>query len=230
MNREELRLWIEQQAEPDYQSFSAVLIPGVDNIAGIRLPVLKVKAREIARQSDWRSFVEANKDVWFEETMLRGMVIGCASMELTERLERVAAFVPQIHNWSVCDSFCAAQKWIPQHREAVWDFLQPYIRAKEEFPVRFAAVMLLDHFLTDPYIDRVLEALDGMELPGYYTRMAVAWAVSIAYVKYPAVTEAYLHRSHLDDFTYNKAIQKATESRRVSEADKQRLRAMKRKE
>ena len=59
--------------------------------------------------------------------------------------------------------------------------------------------------------------------------MAVAWAVSIAYVKYPAVTEAYLHRSHLDDFTYNKAIQKATESRRVSEADKQRIRAMKRK-
>lgn len=161
--------------------------------------------------------------------MLRGMVIGCASMELEERLERMAAFVPQIRNWSVCDSFCAAQKWVGRHREAVWDFLQPYIRSDEEFSVRFAAVMLLDHLITGDYIGRVLEALDSMSPAGYYAQMAIAWAVSIAYVKFPEETGSYLRRCRLDDFTYNKALQKAVESRRVSDEDKVRLRAMKRK-
>lgn len=232
MKREELRRWIEAQAEPDFQAFSAALVPGADNMAGVRLPILKAKAREIARQADWRAFVEQGaqgEDLWFEETMLRGMVIGCASMELEERLERMAAFVPQIRNWSVCDSFCAAQKWVGRHREAVWDFLQPYIRSDEEFSVRFAAVMLLDHLITGDYIGRVLEALDSMSPAGYYAQMAIAWAVSIAYVKFPEETGSYLRRCRLDDFTYNKTLQKAVESRRVSDEDKVRLRAMKRK-
>lgn len=229
MNQEEIRLWIQEQAEPAFQAFSAALVPGADNMAGVRLPVLKAKARELAKQPDWRDFAEASEDMWFEETMLRGMLIGCASMELEERLKRVAAFVPQIRNWSVCDSFCAAQKWTARHRVAVWAFLQPYIQSKQEFPARFAVVMLLDHFLVDDYIDRVLTAMDGIKPAGYYTQMAVAWAVSIAYVKYPAKTERYLQSCRLDDFTYNKALQKAIESRRVREEDKQRLRNRKRK-
>ena len=229
MNREEIRLWIQDRAEPDFQSFSAALVPGAGNMAGVRLPLRKSLAKDIARQPDWRIFVENTDDIWFEETMLRGMVIGCASMELEERLEQVAAFVPQIRNWSVCDSFCAAQKWAARSRDTVWMFLQPYLQSEEEFHIRFAAVMLLDHFLTEDFIDRVLEALDKMKLTGYYAQMAVAWAVSVAYVKFPQKTEDYLHRCRLDDFTYNKAIQKAIESRRVCETDKERLRGMKRK-
>ena len=78
-------------------------------------------------------------------------------------------------------------------------------------------------------IGRVLEALDSMSPAGYYAQMAIAWAVSIAYVKFPEETGSYLRRCRLDDFTYNKALQKAVESRRVSDEDKVRLRAMKRK-
>ena len=90
--------------------------------------------------------------------------------------------------------------------------------------------MLLDHLITGDYIGRVLEALDSMSPAGYYAQMAIAWAVSIAYVKFPEETGSYLRRCRLDDFTYNKALQKAVESRRVSDEDKVRLRAMKRKE
>lgn len=46
MKREELRRWIEAQAEPDFQAFSAALVPGADNMAGVRLPILKAKARK----------------------------------------------------------------------------------------------------------------------------------------------------------------------------------------
>ena len=54
-------------------------------------------------------------------------------------------------------------------------------------------------------------------------RMAVAWAISVCFVKYPKQTEAFLVENRLDDFIQNKAIQKIRESYRVKKEDKERL-------
>ena len=59
--------------------------------------------------------------------------------------------------------------------------------------------------------------------------MAVAWAVSIYYIKMPERTMEYLRDCALDDWTYNKALQKITESTRVSWETKEQIRGMKRK-
>ena len=58
--------------------------------------------------------------------------------------------------------------------------------------------------------------------------MAVAWAISVCYVKFEKETMALLLDNALDDFTYNKSLQKITESFRVSKEDKARIRKMKR--
>lgn len=59
--------------------------------------------------------------------------------------------------------------------------------------------------------------------------MAVAWAISICYVKLPEPMMIYLNNNTLDDSTYNKALQKIIESYRVDEETKKRIRCMKRK-
>ena len=153
-----------------------------------------------------------------------GIHVGCED----ERLRLIAAFLPEIDNWSVCDSFCSSLKLAAAYPEPVWDFLLPYLGSGREFSVRFAVVMLLFYYLDDAHIDRVLSLLDGVRQPDYYARMAVAWAVSIAYVRFPEKTLAYLKTCSLDDFTYNKALQKAVESRCVGEPARSLLRAMKR--
>ena len=53
--------------------------------------------------------------------------------------------------------------------------------------------------------------------------------IATAYAKFPQETHAFLLENELDDFTYNKAIQKMLESYRVSAEDKEMLRGMKRK-
>ena len=58
--------------------------------------------------------------------------------------------------------------------------------------------------------------------------MAVAWAVSVCYVKFPEKTRAFLLNNELDDFTHNKSIQKIRESYRVSKAEKEELKGWKR--
>lgn len=50
-------------------------------------------AKEIAKKEDWRTFVEATDTLYYEETMLQGMVIGRAKMEPEERIKYIRLFV-----------------------------------------------------------------------------------------------------------------------------------------
>ena len=63
----------------------------------------------------------------------------------------------------------------------------------------------------------------------YYVDMAVAWLLSVCYVKYRRETAAFLEHCALSDFTYNKTLQKITESNRVTKEEKEKIRSMKRK-
>jgi 3-methyladenine DNA glycosylase AlkD len=222
--KEQLLEW----AEVDYQKFSAALIPTINNVIGVRLPTLRKLAQTIAR-GDWRTYLKDAESDYFEEVMLQGMVIGYAKADIADLLHYVAEFVPKIDNWSVCDSFCIGLKFTKANKSAVWDFLQPYLASDKEYEIRFGVVMLLDFYIEEEYIDRVLQRLDQTKRESYYVKMAVAWALSICYIKLPEPTTKYLDANSLDDFTYNKALQKITESYRVDQETKIRIRGMKRK-
>ncbi len=223
-----IRKQIFELIDPKYQKFSAALIPNVDNVLGVRLPELRKIAKQIAKE-DWRTYLEITESDYFEEIMLQGMVIGYIQADIDEQLSYVASFVPKIDNWSVCDSFCTGLKFTKEHRERVWEFLQPYLSSKNEYEVRFGVVMLLNYYIESDYIEKVLYLLDSTKHDGFYAKMAVAWALSICYVKFPALTLDYLKYSELDNFTYNKALQKITESHRVDMDAKILIRSMKRK-
>lgn len=153
--------------------------------------------------------------------MLQGMVLGYIKTNIEEILLYVAEFIPKIDNWSVCDSFCGGLKFTNNNMEQVWNFIQPFLSSKKEYEVRFAVVMLLDFYINDEYIDKVLKLLDNINHPGHYAKMAAAWAVSICYIKFPEKT--------MDYFTYNKSLQKICESLRVDKETKKIIKAMRRK-
>jgi 3-methyladenine DNA glycosylase AlkD len=215
-------------ADEEYRKFSAALIPNINNIMGVRLPELRKLAQKIAK-GDWRTFLEHADSEYLEEIMLQGMVIGYVKIDIDEVLLHVAHFVLKIDNWSVCDSFCVGLKFTRTDKERVWDFLQSYLSSNEEYKIRFGVVMLLIYYIEEEYIIRVLQRLDNAKHEGYYVKMAVAWAISICYVKQPEYTMTYLKSNTLDTFTYNKALQKITESLRVDPETKKLIRSMKRK-
>ncbi len=225
-----LRQELAALAEPDYQKFSASLLPGVPGILGVRLPALRKIAARMAKTGwePWLTAFDACPDPLFEESMLAGMVIAAAPIPLAERLERIRRFVPRIENWSVCDSFCASLKEAAVFPAEYWAFLQEFFASRKEFALRFALVMATDRFVTPAYLDRVLERIDGFSHPGYYARMAAAWALSICFVKFPEEVFPRLPTSRLDDFTYNKALQKICESRQVTPETRHRIRALRR--
>ncbi|HBS46206.1 MAG TPA: DNA alkylation repair protein [Paenibacillus sp.] len=214
-------------ADADYQKFSAVLLPTIDNVIGVRLPELRKLAKTIAK-GDWRAYLEHTDSDYFGEVMLQGMVLGYVKTDPEEILHYIADFIPKIDNWSVCDSFCTGLKFTLKNKEQMWDFIVPYLLSDKEYEIRFAVVMMLNFFIEEAYINRILQLLDKVRHEGYYVKMAVSWALSMCYVKLPAVTIDYLRTNTLDDFTYNKALQKIRESYRVDPESKKMIRGMKR--
>ncbi len=226
---EKLRQQLANMAEPKYQKFHAALLPGIDNVLGIRTPILRKIAKELSATSDWRLFIENSTSIYYEEVMLQGMIIGSAKMEPEERLAYIQLFVPRINNWAVCDIFCGGlQKAVKKDKERMWKFIQPYLISEKEYEKRFGIVMLF-HFIEETYIDFILAYADTFRHEGYYARMGMAWLLSTCYVKFPEKTRKYLQQSKLETWTYNKAIQKTIESLRVTKEEKEILRAMKRK-
>lgn len=218
-----------EMSDEQYKKFNSSLIPGEDRMMlGVRLPHLRALAKEIAK-GDWRQFLDNGKDEYYEEVMLQGLVIGSVKASPDEILEYAARFIPKITNWAICDSFCTGLKLAKKQPRMVWDFLQPYLKSGGEFEIRFAVIMMLAHYINNEYIDRVISSLDRIRHEGYYVKMGVAWAISVCYVKYPEKTMDYFNTCSLDDFTFNKSLQKILESYRVDPESKTVIRSMKRR-
>lgn len=228
MTKTEIKKELEAAADEKYRIFNSALLPGTENILGVRIPQLRMLAKQLAKENDWRTFVETPDTDYYEEIMLQGMIIGLAKMELEEQMKLIRLFIPRIDNWAVCDIFCGELKRVVgKEKETVWQFIQPYLKSGQEFEIRFGIVMLF-HYIDEEYIDRVLEYAGIFNYEAYYARMAMAWMLSICFVKFPEKTMEYLRQSPLDNWTYNKALQKIIESFRVDKETKDTIRAMKR--
>ena len=205
--------------------FAKSLIPGDHILLGARLPDMRELAKRIAKD-DWRSYIDEWDPYYLEDYMIRGMVIAYAKMDLEERLEEYRKFIPYIDNWSVCDSFCNTWKPKEKEKDAVWKFILPYLRTGKEFEMRFAAVMMLCHFISEEYIDGVISELDSAKNDAYYYMMAKAWTLSVCFVKFPEKTMDYLQKGTLDDITLRMTVRKIRESYRVSDDLKRRVREL----
>ncbi|MEG1448107.1 MAG: DNA alkylation repair protein, partial [Oscillospiraceae bacterium] len=138
-------------ADEKYRTFSASLLPNVDNIIGVRLPLLRNIAKEISK-TNYEEYLYSDEHIYFEEIMICGMAIGYAKEPPQQKLGHVEKFIPRINNWSVCDSFCNTLKFTNNNKEKMFEFLQPYFHSDKEFYVRFAVVMLLNYYVSEDYL------------------------------------------------------------------------------
>ena len=221
-----LRTKLNEAVEEKYKEFHQSLVPGLDSMLGVRMPKIREIAKWAAKQN-WQEEWEDISDSCYEELMIKGLLIGYGKLSREEQTEYLKKYIPLMNNWAICDCCCSTWKFMKKDMEYWFAFLEPYLKSENEFEVRFAIVSMLDHFITENYIDRMFVAFDEVRQEGYYVKMAVAWAVSICYIKFPEKTWKYLEKGSLDDFTHNKAIQKIRESYRVSKEEKERLLSLK---
>lgn len=227
--KQKIRKELFELSDEKYKDFHSGLCPGVDNIIGVRVPVLRNYAKELLKRYSLKDLFENIDDLYYEEIMLKGMLIGLLKNEDIQYIFKyIETFIPKIDNWAICDVFCAGLKITKKHKELMWNFIQKYLNLNEEFEVRFAIVMILDFYIEESFLEEDFKIFDNIKSDKYYVQMAVAWAVSICLIKYYDKTIMYLKNCKLDKFTYNKSLQKAIESYRITDEKKQILKSMKR--
>ena len=214
-----------------YRDFNKKLCPDTKrNMIGIRIPILRNFAKEKLRQEDFRELLEKIDDEYFEEILLQGFLIGYAKCSFEEKTKYIKNFVPKIDSWQISDTFVPTLKIKEKELDEAFKFIKPYFKSKKEFEVRFAVIMLLDYYIREEYIDEIIKILDEINYDGYYVKMAVAWCLAEIGVKYNKKAMEYLKgENKLDNFTFNKTLQKMIESYRIDETQKKMLKNMKKK-
>lgn len=223
---EEVKKELFKLQDLEYQKFHSNLCPGISNIIGVRVPKIRLLVKEILKK-DYKEYLNDVKNDYYEEIMIEGLIIATSKMSLEEKEFYLKKFVPKIDNWAICDTVCSSFKLKKEELKEVWNFILTYKNSKKEFELRFIIVMMMDYFLIDEYIDKVFKIINEIKSEYYYTNMAIAWLISVAYVKDKEKTLYFIKNNDLSTFTYNKSLQKIIESSRVSKEDKIMIRNMK---
>lgn len=218
---------LKSSAEKEYRKFQSNLIPNIDNLLGIRIPVLRNIAKYISK-GDWREYFKFCRDDYYEEIMLQGLVLNDIKTNFEEIFKYMDIFIAKIDNWAVCDTFCCGMKVVKKNREVFFPYIQALLLSDKEFYVRTGLILILAHYIDDDYIDKILEISDSVCQEAYYVRMANAWLIASCFSKYRDKIMNFIQNNHLDDWTHNKAIQKIIESKTTLSEEKEILKRLKR--
>lgn len=228
MNPEELDSELREYAEGEEKwlaRHSRILNTPLPAI-GVRMGHMRDIAKRMIREDDWRDFLR-EPAVTYEHCIVKALVIATAKTDETERLALSKAFLPEIRDWSVCDTFCGSWKRDRGGRsDGLWRWCVSLLRTGEEFPMRVGAVMMMSQFLDGERIDAILAELTApRESPGYYWDMGCAWALSFCYIYFPEKAEEEIFSGRLPPVILTMTVGKIRDSYRVPEDSKKRVRA-----
>lgn len=203
------------EGEERYKQFVERLVTTDYEIVGVRVPKLRSMVKTFIKTNAWKD-VLLQSPQYHEDVLLHSFIIAAAPITVVERQQRLEKFFPYMDNWQVVDGLCSSLKEAKREQNAYWEWLLTLRNTDQPYVIRFVIVMYLTYFLDEYYIDEVLQYVEQLKQDHYYIKMAIAWLISIAFIKDEHRVTKYLQTAQLEKWIYNKALQKITESHRVS--------------
>ena len=207
-----------------YRDFQMSLIPdtGLESI-GVRTPQLRAYAKELTRAAKTgdedaaellTSFMRELPHRYFDEMQLHAFIISemkdfGTCMAETERI------LPYVDNWATCDQL--SPKVFKKHKSELIAHIDRWLGSEHTYTVRFGIGMLMQHFLDEDFAISYMDRIAEIRSDEYYINMMIAWYFATALAKQYAPALAVLEEQRLAKWTHNKAIQKAIESRRITD-------------
>ena len=224
---DKIREYLLSQKDIKYRNFSLPLLPNIDEktFIGVRLPIIKKYAKDL----DTKSREEFLKDLphkYHEENILHAFILSNIK-DYDEFINKVNKFLPYVSNWSTCDTIC--NKYLVKYKNQLIVEIYKWLKSDEIYRVRYAVKCLMNYYLNEDFKEEHLLRVEQVKLDDYYVRMMIAWYLATGLAKnYDSFVKA-IEENKFDEFTHNKAIQKAAESYRVSDEHKAYLKTLKRK-
>lgn len=209
-----------------YRDFNSGLLPTVDEetMIGIRLPQLRQFARKFERTEDAAQFLTELPHRYYEENLLHMLLI-TRIRDYEQCLAAVSEFLPYIDNWAVCD--VPAPKCFDAHRQELLTPIRAWLSSGDTYTVRYGIGILMRLYLDDPADAGLMELVAGVQSEEYYVNMMIAWYFATALAKQWEHAVVYLEEQRFSPWVQNKTIQKACESRCITQEQKTYLRTLK---
>ena len=226
MTREKIIEELLEQQDKEYRDFQRKLIPTVptDRIIGVRTPVLRKMAKEMARQEDTKDFLDTLPHHYFEENQLHALILS-EEKNFEHCIAGTEPFLPYVDNWATCDQM--VPKIFKKHTDELLFYIQKWIAPDHTYTLRFAIGMLMRFYLDEKFEPEYLEMVAAVKSGEYYVRMMVAWYFATALAKQYDAALVFLEEKRLEPWTHNKTIQKSVESYRIDDEKKAYLRSLK---
>lgn len=215
------------QRDTTYAKFQSKLMPTVEPslVIGVRMPQVRALAKTLERVGEADAYMHALPHTYYEENMLHAVLLShCANF--TECITLLDEFLPYVDNWAVCDAL--SPQVFAAHTNALMPHIARWLTTNAVYTQRFALKMLMTHYLDEHFCTEYLDIPAHIHTNEYYVAMMIAWFYATALAKQWEDTAAFLRKNTLDDFVHNKTIQKACESRRLSDEQKAYLRTLRR--
>ncbi len=210
-----------------YADFSAKLVPTLPREAfiGVRSPAYKEIIRELKTlpPDELEDFLTDLPHKYHEENCLQIALINKIK-NYEECLAALETFLPYINSWAVSDGLNPPA--LKKNRHQFLPKLQKWIRSDKAFTQRVGMLLLMKYFLDEDFKPDYLELPASIRSEEYYVNMMIAWLFAEALVKQWDSALPFIQNKKLDDWTHNKAIQKACESFRVSPEHKEYLKGL----
>jgi len=223
---QDIRKRLFQLQDEKYKEFQEKLLPTIekDSLIGTRTPELRKLAKELMKAGIPEEFLEDLPHEFFDENQLHAFIIS-EIKDFEKCLAAVNSFLPFINNWATCDQL--SPKVFKKYKQRLIEEIRKWIRSGRVFTIRFAIGMLMQHFLDEDFKPEYPEMVARIRSREYYVNMMIAWYFATALAKQPEAIMPYFRDRRLEAWTHNKAIQKAIESYRIPQHQKDELRKMK---
>ncbi len=222
----EIKNHLYELKETDYKEFMAKLIPTVDpgTVLGIRTPVLRNYAKELAKRDDIDEFLHSLPHELFDENQLHAFILS-ELKDYDRCIKEVDNFLPYVDNWATCDQL--SPKVFKKHTKELLASIKTWLKSKDTYTIRFAIGMLMQYFLDDEFDETYPKTVAKIKSDEYYINMMIAWYFATALAKQYDAILPYIEKNVLDKWTHNKTIQKAIESYRITDEQKEYLKSLK---
>ena len=225
MTSSEIREALFQLRDEEYRRFQAGLIPGIvpETMIGVRTPALRSLAKQLYRSGEYTGFLAELPHRFFDENQLHAFILS-EMRDFEACIAETCRFLPYVDNWATCDQL--SPQAFKKNRQRLLEYIPGWLASGHTYTVRFAIGMLMSHFLDADFDPEYLRMVSQVRSGEYYVRMMVAWYFATALAKQYDAAVRYLEERRLDGWVHQKAIQKAVESRRVSEEHKEYLKSL----
>ncbi len=201
-----------------YKKFHSGLTTTNLEIIGVRVPILRAIAKKILKTDVEKFFCLVSGD-YYEEVFIEGIVLANSSEDIIDKY--LMNFIKKVDNWAICDSFCSSLKIVNKKQGKYWIYFIGLIDSTKEFQTRVSLIVLMNYYLNDNYIDRVLKIVSSINSDYYYINMAISWLLSVAIIDYKDKVIDLIKEKSLSKFIQNKTISKINDSYRVDKETKE---------